>query len=266
LKIGFFDSGLGGLLITQAVIKKMPQYDYIYLGDTLHVPYGKRSKEAILNYSKASIDYLFSTHNCQIIITACNTVSASVLRTLQQEYLPKHYPERRILGVVVPTLESAMDGGYSEIGVIATESTISSNIYKDELEKVSKDITIHQQSAPLLVPLIEHNGVEWAEPILKNYLKPLMNENIEALILGCTHYPRMKRDIQNIIGSDITLISQDEIIPDKLSDYLERHPESEQLLTRSGTRKYLVTDLTDSYQLTARSLCHEDIHLEKIVL
>ena len=266
MRIGFFDSGLGGLLIAQSVIKAMPDYDYVYLGDTLHVPYGKRSKQTIYDYSESCVDYLFREQNCQLIVTACNTVSAAALRQLQQSYLPAHYPDRRILGVVVPTLEAAKDSGHTNIGVIATEYTINSNIYKEELEKVSADIQITQKATPLLVPLIEHDGVKYSDEILNDYLKPLKKSYITALILGCTHYPRMKCKIQNILGEGITILSQDDIIPVKLQDYLNRHPEHTSKLTRTRTRCYLVTDLTESYQTTAQSLCSEEITLENVVI
>jgi len=245
MKIGIFDSGLGGLLITRAIHDALPDYDLVYIGDTLHVPYGSRSKEAVYSLSENVIDYLFKEQDCALIIVACNTASASALRPLQQQYLTKHYPDRRILGVVIPTLETAIDLGHTNIGLIATENIIQSNIYGEELCKLKADLTLHTQATPLLVALIEHDGLEWVTPILKSYLKPLCQENIQSLILGCTHYPHLKSLIRAELGDDITLISQDEIIPKKLKNYLDRHPEINTRLSKTGLIDFLVTDLTD---------------------
>ena len=265
MKIGFFDSGLGGLLIARAASKHLPQYDTMYLGDTLRVPYGKRSKEFIYEFSLKAVDWLFR-NDCNLIITACNTVSVAALRRLQQEYLPEHYPDRRILGVVVPTLEEAIASGHKRIGVIATDYTIRSRVYEEELGNIDPDIAIIQNQAPLLVPLIEHDGLQWADPILKHYLEPIQEQNADCLILGCTHYTRIKDKIKDICGDDFTILSQDEIIPLKLKDYLDRHPEIETKLSKSSTHNYYVTDLTDGYQQMAQIIFGESISLQKVVL
>lgn len=261
MKIGIFDSGLGGLLITRAIHDALPDHDLVYIGDTLHVPYGSRSKEAVYNLSENVIDYLFKEQDCALIIVACNTASASALRPLQQQYLIKNYPDRRILGVVIPTLETAIDLGHTNIGLIATENIIQSNIYGDELCKLKSDLTLHTQATPLLVPLIEHDGLEWVTPILKSYLEPLCQENIQSLILGCTHYPHLKSLIRKELGDNTTLISQDEIIPKKLKSYLDRHPEINTHLSKTGHIEFLVTDLTDSYTHTATQVYGDEVKL-----
>lgn len=262
MKLGIFDSGLGGLVIAKSIREKMLDIDILYFGDTLHLPYGNKSSETIYAYSKRAIEFLFE-QDCNLIITACNTVSASALRRLQQEYLPSSpYAHRRILGVVVPTLECAIDKGYKRLGVIATNYTVKSNIFEDELKKIDPEIKIFQENTPLLVPLIENKGMPWIDPILAHYLNAFDDKNIECLILGCTHYPYLKDKIASLIGADVDIISQDEIIPDKLSDYLHRHPEIADKITNKGQIEFLISDMTDGYKHAAKAIYKSDIALE----
>lgn len=264
MKLGVLDSGLGGLVIAKAIRDHLPDLDMLYFGDTLHLPYGNRSAEAIYNYSKNAVEYLFE-QGCVLIIVACNTISASALRRLQQEYLPSSpYFDRRILGVVVPTLECAIDAGYEKLGVIATNYTVSSHVFEEELHKLNPDIQITQQNTPLLVPLIENNGEEWIEPVLKRYLSTFGDKDIEALILGCTHYAFLKNQVSKIIGENVRILSQDEIIPDKLSDYLKRHPEIAERVARKEKTDFQVSDITDGYINAARKIYGQDIKVRKV--
>ena len=261
MKIGIFDSGLGGLVITKSIIEALPQYDYIYLGDTLHVPYGSRSFEAVYQYTKNAMDYLFE-NDCQLIIIACNTASAKALRTLQQNYLPKKYPDRRILGVIIPTIEAAVEKNVKNIAMISTAGTKKSETFDLELAKRVSGVALTTIATPLLVPMVENNGIKWVKPILEEYLKPF--DTPDALILGCTHYPLLKSEISKILP--VPLISQDEIIPYKLKDYLKRHPEIETTLSQKGNRQFLVTDLTDSYEISAKNLYGKDIKIQEVSL
>lgn len=264
MKLGIFDSGLGGLIIAKAIRENIPDIDIIYLGDTLHLPYGNRSKDAIFDYSRSAIEFLFE-QDCQLIVTACNTVSASALRQLQQSYLPNsHFKNRRILGVVVPTLECALDSGYKRIGVIATNDTVQSNIYSDELNKLQPEMFISQKATPLLVPLIENDGELWLNSVLDHYLQDFHNTNIECLILGCTHYPFLKNHIKDLL--DVDLISQDEIIPEKLLDYLKRHPEISNKISRNRTISFYVSDMTESYRRAAYNIYGEKIIIKQVKL
>lgn len=265
MKIGIFDSGLGGLVIAKSIIATLPDYDYIYLGDTLHVPYGPRSGEAIYNFTEQAVDFLFQ-QDCQLVIIACNTASASALRRLQQAWLPHHYPNRRVLGVVVPTIEQAVATGHHKLGVIATAFVVNSDTYGHELQKINPQIELHACATPLLVPLIENNGIHYAEPVLRDYVQPLVDQNIDALILGCTHYPLLKPLLQTILPETVALISQDDFIPAKLADYLQRHPDIAQTLSRNGTHRFYVTDIAKSYQAMANSIFGADLTLEKVTL
>ena len=260
MKIGIFDSGLGGLAVTQGIVKRLPQYDYLYLGDTKRVPYGNRSQETIHEFLAEALSYLFE-NDCQLIIIACNTASAEALRKSQQEYLPANYPERRILGVLIPGAEAALEGhGVEGVGVLATAITVDSGSYERELLRIAPSVTVFQQPAPLLVPLVENDGLKYVEPILADYLAPLKVNGVERLILGCTHYCLLKDQVRRQI--DVPVIAQDEIVPDKLADYLTRHPEIETKLSRGGTCDYRVTDLTKSYHQFAQRLTGEQIDLQ----
>ncbi len=263
MKLGIFDSGLGGLVIARAVRDFIPDIDILYYGDTLHLPYGNRSEDAIFHYTRDAMDHMFR-RNCQLIIVACNTASASALRRLQQTWLKDAWPGRNILGVVVPTLETAIDRGYKNLGLIATNYTIKSGVFELELKKINPAIRMVQNSTPLLVPLIENNGMKWIDGVLRDYLLPMTGQGMDCLILGCTHYPFIKPQIRAIIGPDIDILSQDEIIPQKLKDYLKRHPEHDSKITRSGKSEFEVSDITDGYIVAAREIYSGDVGIKKI--
>ena len=264
-KIGIFDSGLGGLVIAKAITDALPDYDTIYVGDTLHVPYGPRSGEAIYQFTERAVDFLFQ-QDCQLVIIACNTASASALRRLQQTWLPQHYPDRRVLGVVVPTIEQALETGHTKLGVIATSFVINADTYGEELRKINDRIEMISAATPLLVPLIENNGLQYVEPVLRDYLQPFINRGIDGLILGCTHYPLLKPMLKQILPAGIDLISQDDFIPAKVSNYLQRHPEIENRLSRGNTHRFCVTDIAKAYQTMANGLYGHTITLEKVTL
>jgi len=262
--IGLFDSGLGGLAISQAVIERLPPYDYLYLGDTKRVPYGARSQETIHEYVSEALNFLFE-QDCRLVILACNTASAEALRKSQQEYLPRNYPERRVLGVVIPTAEAVFEGAYpATVGVLATSSTVESGAYAREIGSRSSGVRVVQQPAPLLVPLVENNGLKYADAILDDYLEPFRIANVDSIVLGCTHYCLLKRQIRDRAACRV--ISQDEVVPEKLADYLRRHPEMETHLTKRGRRRYVVTDLTASYAKQANFLSGQEIELERVTL
>lgn len=262
MKIGVFDSGLGGLFILKALTKELPEYDYVYLGDTQRVPYGNRSHETIYLFLEQAVDYLFK-QNCELVIVACNTASAEALRKIQQHYLPQHYPKRRALGVIIPTVEEALaKGNIKRIGVLATQATVSSGAYVREITKLDSHVRVFQSPAPLLVPFIENDGIRWVEPALREYVKPLLRKNVDAIILGCTHYPILKRTIRKIAG--VPIISQDECVPAKVKDYLKRHPDMEARLSRGHSVKLLVTDMTDSFVKLSRKWFGKNSDLVKV--
>ncbi|MFA6273607.1 MAG: glutamate racemase [Candidatus Paceibacterota bacterium] len=258
MKIGIFDSGLGGLIVAKAIKKLMPEYDYVYLGDTKRVPYGPRSHDTIFEFTKQGVEYLFEKENCILIIIACNTSSARALRRIQQEYLPKHWPDRNVIGVLIPTAEACAN--YKKVGIIGTLGTISSNTFPIEIKKLNKMTKVFQNPAPMLVPLAEEGEKVLAKPFLEKYLKPFIKNprgkasgEIEALALGCTHYPFYKKEIKKIVGPKVKVLSQDEIVPAKLKEYIKRHPEISKQLSKNKTTKILLTDLTKHIQKLSKS-------------
>ena len=236
-KIGVFDSGLGGLVITSALIKALPQYDYSYLGDTAHLPYGDKTSGRILKYTLDSLNYLIS-QDCKLIIIACNTATSICLRYIQQKYIPAHAPDVKVLGVVIPTVEVALSDNCCRIGVIATQATTNSHIYQTELKKINPNISVTEIATPRLVPMIEHNCFDDMEETLRSYLAQF--PNLDSLILGCTHYPLIKEYCRRLLPQT-KIISQDELMGAKLADYLHRHPEIETKLSRNGQRNFCVT-------------------------
>ncbi|MDQ5922865.1 MAG: Glutamate racemase [Patescibacteria group bacterium] len=248
MKIGIFDSGLGGLIIAKAIRKHMPAYDYVYLGDTKRVPYGNRSHETVYEFTKQGIEYLFTKEKCSLVILACNTASARALRRIQKEYLPKYSPNKKVLGVLIPSAEEG--SMYKKVGVIATRGTVASETFPKEIRKISKNTKVVQNSAPMLVPIIEEGEYKLAKLFLEKYLEPF--KNVDALILGCTHYPILKKEIRKSLPKSVRIISQDEIIPKKLKEYLRNHTEIENKLSKNKTTKILVTDITQNVSLLAR--------------
>jgi glutamate racemase len=247
--IGVFDSGFGGLTILRGIVKELPQYDYVYLGDTARVPYGTRSQETIYEFTKQAVDFLFA-HNCDLIVLACNTASSDALRKIQREYLPKYYPGKRVLGVLIPSTEYAVTKTTNKkIGVMATPRTVESKAFVRELHKLDSKIKIFQKACPLLVPLVEagEHDSNVAEIVLKNYLKPLMQKKIDTLILGCTHYEILEKQIKKIVGPKVKIVSEAGVVSKSLKRYLERHREIEEKLGRNKTVRFYSTDLTDKF-------------------
>ncbi len=253
MKIGIFDSGLGGLSILRELIKDLPKYDYVYLGDNARVPYGGRSTELVYKFTKQALDFLFAK-NCLLVIIACNTATASALKKIQQEYLPKKYPDRKVLGVIRPAVEAAIEGQYKKVGVIGTHTTINTETFVKELKKLSPQIEVFQQACPLLVPIIEEGELDWEglNLILDKYFSDLKKEQIDSLILGCTHYGLIEKNIQKTIGKNVKIISEGKEVAKKLKDYFKRHPETEKKLTENKTRQYFVTDLNPRYLQMAK--------------
>lgn len=260
MKIGVFDSGLGGLVITKACMEKLPQYDYLYLGDTKHLPYGEKTSGRILKYTLDAMKYLIA-NDCKLIIIACNTATSITLRYIQQKFIPSYAPDVKVLGVVIPTVEMAIEKGVKSVGVIATKATVASHIYQTELQKINSKIDVQEIATPLLVPLIENNDFDEIEKILQNYLNEF--KDIDRLILGCTHYPLLKSYCRNLLSSQVKVISQDELMGAKLADYLQRHPEISSQLSCQSQRQFCVTKISPkAYKVALRLIA--DIQIEEV--
>lgn len=244
--IGIFDSGYGGLTILNEIKKQLPEYDYIYLGDNARTPYGTRSFEVVYRYTLECVTKLFEM-GCQLVILACNTASAKALRSIQQNDLPKLGSEKRVLGVIRPTVENIAHFTKSgHIGLLATPGTVQSNSYLLETAKLYKDITVVSEACPMWVPLIEnneHNG-EGADFFVKKHLENilLLDPKIDTLILGCTHYPLLMEKIKAFLPKNIQVVAQGELVAKSLANYLERHPELEEKCSKTAKTAYFTTE------------------------
>ena len=267
--IGVFDSGYGGLTILSAIRKLLPEYDYVYLGDNARSPYGTRSFDVINDFTLQAVRYLFS-EGCPLVILACNTASAKALREIQQKYLPtSEDPSRRVLGVIRPTAEVVGDVTETKhIGIMATPGTISAQSYEVELAKLFPDVSVHGQACPMWVPLVEYgesNG-EGADFFVQKYLNELLEQDnqIDSIVLACTHYPLLRQKIEQYLPEGITLLSQGELVATSLKDYLHRHPEMNDRLTQGGSIRYLTTECPDKFGDLASIFVDEEVNATRV--
>jgi len=243
--IGVFDSGYGGLTVFKSIARVLPQYDYIYLGDNVRAPYGNRSFKTIHQYTWECVQLLFEM-GCPLVVLACNTASAKALRTIQQQDL-KHVDQcKRVLGVIRPTAE--VIGNYTtskQIGVLGTKGTVQSNSYSMEIGNFFPDVKVYQQTCPLWVPLIENaeHDKPGADYFVKQYLDQILSqsEEIDTLLLACTHYPLLQSKIEAYLPDHIKVVAQGDIVANSLQNYLYRHPEMETRLSKNGTHQFFTT-------------------------
>ena len=268
--IGIFDSGYGGLTILNGIRQLLPQYDYLYLGDNARAPYGPRSFDVVYEFTRQAVVKLFEM-GCHLIILGCNTASAKALRTIQQHDLPQIDPERRVLGVVRPTAE--VIGSLTttrHVGVLATEGTIKSESYNLEIHKLHPDIHVTGVACPFWVPLVEYNEADspGADYFVKKRIDQIMDldPQIDALILGCTHYPLLMPKIKKYLPAGVRVISQGEYVAKSLQDYLERHPQLEQRCAKHGEAHYLTTENPEKFKEQAQIFLNDYILVENITL
>lgn len=266
--IGIFDSGYGGLTILEKIRAELPEYDYIYLGDNARTPYGTRSFDVVYKYTLECVTKLFGM-GCHLVILACNTASAKALRTIQQQDLPLLDPERRVLGVIRPTVEAIGSKTKSKhIGLLATTGTVQSDSYPLEINKLYKEIIVTSEACPLWVPIIENNehNSDGADYFVRKNLENLLKSDpeIDTLMLGCTHYPLMLDKIKKYTPSGITIISQGELVAASLSAYLKRHPEMDAKCTKNSSIGYFTTESVDKFSSSASIFLNEAIVAEHL--
>lgn len=270
IPIGIFDSGFGGLTVFKSIKAKLPQYDYIYLGDNARSPYGDHSFDTVYQYTLQSVEWLFE-HGCPLVILACNTASAKALRSIQQLNLPGKYPDKKVLGVIRPTAE--VIGNYTntnEIGVLGTKGTVKSTSYPIEISHFFPALKVYQQACPLFVPMIE-NGEHLGDGIdyfVNQYLNQLManGNDIDCILLACTHYPLLISKLKNHIGKKVKLISQGDIVADSLVDYLNRHQEIAIKLSKMGRQTFYTTGDASVFEEQGSMFLGEHIKAEHVVL
>jgi glutamate racemase len=253
--IGIFDSGYGGLTVFRDIRRELPQYDYIYLGDNARAPYGPRSFETIYDYTLECVRHLFDM-GCRLVVLACNTASAKALRSIQQRDLPAMAPDRRVLGVIRPTTEIV--GHFTrtgEVGILATRGTVASLSYVIEIHKFFPELRVFQEACPMWVPLIENGEQDspGADYFVKKHLDALLAQSpdIDAVVLGCTHYPLLLPKIRQFLPPGIRLIVQGEIVAKSLADYLVRHPEMEAQCSRGGRVSFFTTESAADFDAKA---------------
>lgn len=268
--IGVFDSGYGGLTILHGIRQLLPQYDYLYLGDNARAPYGARSFDVVYEFTRQAVVSLFE-RGCHLVILGCNTASAKALRTIQQNDLPLIDPTRRVLGIIRPTAE--VIGSLTKtrhVGVLATEGTIKSESYNLEINKLFPDIKVSGVACPFWVPLVEYNEADspGADYFVKKRIDQLMMKDrlIDAIILGCTHYPLLMPKILKYVNPGIRIVPQGEYVAESLRKYFIRHPEMEAKCSREGHVHYLTTENPDRFRESARIFMHEHVDVENITL
>lgn len=268
--IGVFDSGYGGLTILDEFRRRLPEYDYLYLGDNARAPYGTRSYEVVYEYTLQAVKELFS-RGCELVILACNTASAKALRTIQQRDLPIIGPEKRVLGVIRPSAE--IIGEYTKsghIGILATTGTVNSESYVIEIGHFSPDSIVIQHACPMWVPLIENreHHSEYGKGFIKKDVQSLLERDtqIDTIVLGCTHYPLIQEYIESIVPAGIKIISQGTIVAESLADYLERHPWMDVKCSKGGTVEFLTTESTEEFDRNASHFIQDDVRSTHIAL
>lgn len=268
--IGVFDSGYGGLTILNSIRQLLPQYDYLYLGDNARAPYGPRSYEVVYEFTRQAVKKLFDM-GCQLVILGCNTASAKALRSIQQNDLAQWDSSRRVLGVIRPTAEiigKLTTNGH--VGLLATEGTVKSNSYTLEIAKLWPNLTVTGQACPFWVALVEYNEADspGADYFVKKRVDQLMQHDpeIDTIILGCTHFPLLMPKILKYIKPGVRLIPQGEYVASSLQDYLQRHTDMEQRITRGGTARYFTSESPDKFKANASIFLRESIEAEHIEL
>ncbi|MCM1137724.1 MAG: glutamate racemase [Duncaniella sp.] len=244
--IGVFDSGYGGLTILREVRKVLPEYDYMYLGDNARAPYGTRSFDVVYEFTLQAVKSLFE-RGCHLVVLACNTASAKALRTIQQRDLPGLDPDRRVLGVVIPTVEAlGKITKNGNIGVLGTPGTISSGTYDIEIAKFFPQYRTVSVECPMWVPLVENKEFDGpgADYFVEKYVEELFSQEpeIDTIVLGCTHYPLLLKKIEKQVAGRATIVTQGELVAKSLKDYLHRHPEMDAKCTKNGICTYLTTE------------------------
>ena len=268
--IGVFDSGYGGLTILEGIRSRMPQYDYLYLGDNARTPYGTRSFDVVYEFTLQAVRKLFSL-GCPLVVLGCNTASAKALRTIQQEYLPFNAPDRRVLGVIRPTAEVVGQLTKSgHIGVLATSGTIKSDSYRLEIQKLHPECHVTGFACPMWVPIIENGEYDkpGADYFVRDRIEALLAADplIDTIILGCTHYPLLLDKIRKYCPPHITLVPQGRYIAESLETYLLRHQDMDNRITRGGTCRYFTTESADEFRESASLFLREQVDAERIEL
>jgi glutamate racemase len=258
--IGIFDSGLGGLTVVRALMDSLKGYDIIYFGDTARTPYGTKSRDTVIRYALENTDFLLD-NGAKIIVMACNTASSVAPRKMAEKF---NIP---LFEVITPAVELAIETSKKfHIGVIGTRGTVNSGVYEKKIKQIKPDAKVYSTPCPLLVPLVEEGWLKKTETkmIVKKYLHPLRVRQVDTLILGCTHYPLLKKIIHRKIGMRVNIIDSSIAVAKQVKDFIQKNPEVDQTLTVRGKSKFYVSDVTSQFEKTAKSILKKDIRLEHV--
>lgn len=256
--VGIFDSGVGGLTVAHAIRQTLPGERIIYFGDTAHLPYGDKSEEAIRNYSRRITDFLIG-YDAKLVLIACNSASASAYESLLAEYGDRVL----ILDVINPVVEYVSSRSYDRLGVIGTKRTISSGTYEKKINESAPSTSVVSLATPLLVPMIEEGFIfdDISNAIIRTYLSDGRLEKINALILGCTHYPIIRNQISKFFNFDVEVVDSARIVAARLKETLEKND----LVNRGrpGEDLFFVSDYTEYFEKIARMFFESAINLRK---
>lgn len=268
--IGIFDSGYGGLTILRQIRGLMPEYDYLYLGDNARAPYGTRSFDVVYEFTLQAVKRLFDM-GCPLVILACNTASAKALRSIQQNDLPVLGEERRVLGIIRPTVEALGDITRSgHIGIVATPGTIRSHTYELEIAKSYPHMQVTTESCPMWVPLVENHEFDspGADYFVQKRITNLMHHDpeIDTILLGCTHYPLLLDKILKYVPSNVRVLPQGEYVANSLQQYLLRHPEMAERVTQGASCRFITTEDPAMFNESATIFLRQPVQAERIML
>lgn len=259
--IGVFDSGVGGLTVVKEIFKALPDYQIVYFGDTAHLPYGTKSEEAVCRYSLANVRFLLD-QGAKVIVIACHTASS-----LARDVLAKKFPQIPIFDVVEPGIKQALGiTKNKKIGIIGTSSTIRSEAHKKALLSLNQGIKVVSMACPLLVPLVEEGWIKRPETrrIVRYYLRPLKQKQIDTLILACTHYPLLSDVISGYLGQRVTLVDPAVEVVKELKDFLEKNKKIAQTLTRGSNHKFFVSDLPYKFEELSKRCLGKVVKVEQV--
>ena len=253
--IGVFDSGVGGLTVVAALRRRLPGASILYLGDTARLPYGTKSRRTVLRYSQANVDFL-ERRGVDALVVACNTASAMALDELVVR--APHW------GVLAPGASAAAAAARRHVGVIATESTVRSGAYEQAIRRLDPRLRVSQQSCPLLVPLVEEGWEEdeITERIVARYLEPLLAQGIDALLLGCTHYPMLRGVLRRVCGPEVALVDSAESTGELVARELRREGRSDGVAPGSASVRLFATDAGPRFARLAERILGEKAPLE----
>lgn len=253
--IGVFDSGVGGLTVVSALRRRLPHESILYLGDTARLPYGSKSPETVLRYTRRNVEFLVE-RGVKAVVVACNTASALALPHLPEEGVP-------VWGVIEPGARKAAAVSRGRVGVIATEATVRSDAYPRALRALRPDLEILSRACPLFVPLVEEGWHDdpVTEQVAERYLRPLLDAGVDTLVLGCTHYPLLVPVLERVAGPGVTLVDSAEAVAEMVAAGLaERGMEA---VGREPAHRLCVTDAGESFQrLAGKILGDPDVPLE----